>query len=262
MSSTVGFRLLRGGLNVAMLGGIGLGVAYVVAPGPTTGLLNDLRGRLAWTPATCQMAPVHCLADRIPALQNRQAEVAESRALAEQGLRAIENEDRRQRNLLDANLGQQALLRSRTNEAMARGLERVSYLSRSLSMADVELQASSLAAEQAQFEQSLSVLLPPRRAALARVRQEAVLMENRIATALATVEAELALARAGHALQSADRLIGDIAGVERAATQAVGQVRSTLELVQAQRSAEPARGSASAEPFDFTAWRNGRAAGG
>jgi hypothetical protein len=163
------------------------------------------------------------------------------------------------RDQLDSNLGLQTLLRQRVNDAMLRAAERVAFLNRALSMSEAQQQAGMLVAEQAQFEETLNRVIPPRREALHRARQDAVLTDSRMTTAIATIEAERALLEAGRSMQLAGVLLAEIAGVERQAEASVGQVRSTLELAQQQRAGE-ARQPAGPS-FDFVAWRNGRTAG-
>ncbi|SFL13236.1 hypothetical protein [Falsiroseomonas stagni] len=245
---------LRALAKVVLLGGVALGAACLVVPGPVTGALAELRDRLGWSEAACQAAPSACLADRSAALARRQAELREARVIIEQGLSAIESEEARLRNLLDANLGQQALLRQRIAEVARSGIERVSFVGRWLSMADVEQQAGSLVAEQALFEETLLRQLPPRREALNRARQETMLTDSRIASTLATLEAERALLAAGRPIQLAGPLLASLSGAERWVNGAVGNVRTTLELARGQRASGPGQGAAPA--FDFQSWRS------
>ncbi len=255
--SNPGRTMLQAVTSLAVLGT----AAYVVAPGPVTGAFHELRDRLAWSAETCALAPDRCLADRIPALLRRTAEVRESRAQAEVGLRAVSAEDARLRSLLDANLGQQALLRSRYNDAVNRGLERMNFLGNPLPLAEGQAQAASLAAEQAQFTSSLNEMLPPRREALNRARQEAILMENRLTTTVATAEAERALIASGQTMRSASALLADMNGMEREAGRAISQVRSTVELAGAQTAAQRAGWITAGANFDFQAWRGQRPQG-
>ncbi|MFZ4408041.1 MAG: hypothetical protein ACOYOH_11900 [Paracraurococcus sp.] len=246
--------------SIVVLGGLGAGIAYLVAPGPVVSAWDALRERAAWTGQSCAAAPLACLDDRADALRQRQGEVRDARSQSETGLRAIEAEESRVRNLLDANLGQQALLRSRANDAALRGAERVVFVSRTYTMPEVAAQAASLVAEQQQFEGILSGLLPPRRDALQKARQQAMLVENSIATTLATVDADRALLLAGRSMDRSTVLLAQIAGTEARATEVLGNVRSTLQLAASEKPSQPAPGQLpSTANFDFSAWRGGRA---
>lgn len=259
MTQNFGLRLLKTGLTTTVVAGVAVGAAWTLAPGPVSGMLDHLRDRFGWTQATCQISPGTCLTEKATGLARRQAEVRTARMRAEAGLRAIEGEERRVRDQADANLGLQSLLRQRVNDAVLRGVERVAFLERALTMPEAQQQAAMLVAEQAQFEETLNRMIPPRREALHRARQEAVLTDGRITTALATLEAEQALLESGRAMKLAGALLSEMAGVERQAEASVGQVRSTLELARIERAGEQRQ---TAPAFDFLAWRNGRLAGG
>ena len=255
-------NIVKTAAAATLLGGTTLGIGCLGAPGPMIGLWDGLHSRIGWTSATCTSAPVACLDDRTGALRRHQAEVREVRTQAEIGLRSLDTEESRVRNLLDANLGQQALLRSRANDAAQRGADRVTFLGRAYSMGEVAAQAASLVAEQQQFEGTLGTLLPPRREALLKARQRSMLADNSVTTTLATVDADRALLLAGRSMDRTSRLLAEIAGTEQQATEVLGVVRSTLELAAADRSTKPVAPSAAAETFDFIAWSNGRSSQG
>ena len=246
-----------------VIGGLGLGGAHLIAPGPLAELWEGVQGKVGWTPGGCAAAPLACLDHRVEGLSRRQAEVREARVQAEVGLRALDAEEARVRNLLDANLGHQSLLRSRANEAIGRGLDRLSFAGRTYTLPETAVQAASLVAEQQQSEKALSGVLPPRREALMKVRLQAMLVENAAATTLAIVDADRALLLAGRSVDQADRLLVEVADTARRSNEVLGSVRNTLELTTAESQGRPAPAALPlAGGFDFDVWRMGRPSSG
>lgn len=243
----------------AIIGSFGLGIAHLVTPGPMAELWDSIQARVGWTAHSCATVPLTCLNHRVEGLRTRRAEVHAARVQAEAGLRALDAEETRVRNLLDANRGHQSLLRSRANEVIGHSADRFSFAGRTYTLSEAAAQAASLAAEQQQSEKVLSGVLPPRRETLLKARQQAMLVENMVFTTLATVDADRALLLASRSMDRADQLLAEVADTVQRSNEALGSVRNTLELTAAEDRSQPAPGYVPAPgTFDFNAWRTGR----
>jgi hypothetical protein len=242
--------MIKTALKLALLGGLAVAAVSYLAPGPVAAAYGWINSRIGFTAETCAVAPQECFEAREASLKKARIKLRHARGQAESGVKAIDAEETSERQLLDSNVGLQAVLRARATEMIRRGTDHLSFEGRNYTRTDVEQQAGVLVREEAGFRATLAEF-GPRRARLHEARTAAVIEENRVAAALATISAEKAIVIATGSLDHAKRLLEETQFAENMADQLTeAVVRSTKEIAPP----APRVAGMPARTFNFDEW--------
>ena len=239
--------------KLGLLGGVAVVGAQVFAPSTVAAAITAIVGPASFTAESCLASPDACFEAKERNLKGAQAKLQSGRAQADVGLRALELEESKQRELLEANTGLQAILRAKATEMIRVNTSGITFQGRPYTRTDVEQQASLMAREEAAFRSSIAEF-QVRRQRLTEARMSAIVEGNRVNSALATLTAEKALMVASGSLDGARRLLEETTLVERRAGEVSDVVvRSTREMaVLPVVASQPSAGG-----FDFSLWLTG-----
>lgn len=243
--------MIRAILKVAFLAPVVVAGLFILAPAQFAAARGWLASVTTFTPAICAIAPEACFDARKRDLQAALEKLHDSLRQAEAGLRAIDAEEAKQRELLDANRGLQTILRTSAVEMIRAGAASLTFQGKTYSRPEAEQQAQLLVREEAGFRATIAGFAS-RRTRLTEALMAVVLEDNRISGMLATLTAEKAIVVATGNLEGARTLLDDAKLTEHradAVTEAV--VRSTREMASL-----PA--TAPTPAFDFSGWVAGQ----
>ena len=218
-------KMIRAILKVALLTPVAVAGLFILAPAQFAAARGWLASVTTFTPAICAIAPEACFDARRRNLQAALVKLHDGRTQAEAGLRAIDGEEAKQRELLDANTGLQTDLRTRAVEMIRAGATSLTFQGKTYSRSEAEQQAQLLVREETAFRATIAGFAG-RRAKLTEALMAVVVEDNRISGMLATLTAEKAIVVATGSLEGARMLLDDANLTGRRAAAAPSQQRA------------------------------------
>lgn len=235
--------------KIILLAGAGATAVWLL-PAPAAEFGAWAERQVGFTTASCSLAPSSCFSAKARSYRAAIERLEQARAQAETGLGTVDAEQAHLSALAETNQGLQQRLRQKVQAMLQTGASSLEFQGRRYSRAEVEQQASLLTREAEVYRARLAGFGGERQR-LTDARGTAVVDAEKLASLLATLDAEQALAMASGSLARARELFASadaIAGqADRLAQTAV--VRSTPEL-------QPGTATPMSS-FDFDSWMKG-----